>query len=203
MIDLNDKKEKLEYILDLAWNILFERLISNKISINLESSMQLHYSSIINTLGELLIVQPDENFKICLEQYHIQTSQYIDIECSYNDIKAAIELKFFRINSNRAKETDMYSVLKDIMRLESFTTYQIKKFICLTDNIFYLDDKHIGHAENVSIKDGKKIKKGTIITPTWKGIWKNSSKVNDIVINTDIEFKWLRKNGWYYLIIDL
>lgn len=203
MIDLTDKTKKLKYVLDLSWDIFFERLISEKISINLESSMQLHYASIINSLGEQLIIKPDEYFKIELEHSYKDTKKYIDIECSYNDIKAAIELKCFRKNSNRAIDIDMYDVLKDIERLESFSHHDIKKFICLTDNIAYLDRKHTGHAEIVSIRDGRKIEMGTTIEPTWKDKWKSSSRNKSISITSNIEFNWVRKESWYYLIIDL
>jgi len=202
MIDLNNKTEKLKYVLDLAWNIFFERLISKKISINLESSMQLHYASIIKSIGELFIITPYENFKIELE-HSFNDSNKIDIECSYNNTKAAIELKCFRKGSNRAMDMDMYDVLKDIERLESLSHHKIKKFICLTDNSVYLDGKHSGHAGIVSIKDKRMITKNTIINPTWKGVWKSSSRDNSIRINSEIQFNWIRKEPWYYLIIDL
>jgi len=134
-MNLNNQIEKLQYILDFSWDIYIEKLISNKISINLESSMQLHYASIINSLGELLKIKPDEEFNIELEHAYEDTSKYIDIQCSYHNIKTAIELKCFRKNSNRAKDIDMYDALKDIERLESFKSHQIKKFICLTDDL--------------------------------------------------------------------
>ncbi len=203
MLDLIDKTKKLQYVLDLSWDIFFERLISKRITINLESSMQLHYASIIKSIGEQLIVEPDEYFKIELEHSYKDTKKYIDIECSYNDIKAAIELKCFRKISNRAMDMDMYDVLKDIERLESFTDHPIKKFICLTDNSAYIDGKHSGHAGIVSIKDGRKIEKNTPIKPTWIGKWKSSPRDKNISISSDIEFIWNRKESWYYLKLDL
>ncbi len=202
-MNLQDQEEKLRYILDFSWEIYIERLISSKISLNLESSMQLHYASIINNLGELLIVKPDEIFNVELEHAYENTSKYIDIQCSYNNVKAALELKCFRKGSNRAKDIDMYDALKDIERLDSFKAHKIKKFICLSDDISYLDGKHTGHAGIVSIKDGRKIASGTKIVPSWIGKWKNKSRDNPIVIKNDIHFKWIRKDKWYYVIIDL
>ncbi len=165
--------------------------------------MQLHYAAIINSIGEQLIVKPNEYFKIELEHFSNDTNKYIDIECSYNDIKAAIELKCFRKNSNRAMDIDMYDCLKDIERLESYSNHKIKKFICLTDNAAYLDGKHSGHAGIVSIKDGRKIFKNTEIHPTWKGKWKSPLRDTSILINSEIEFNWIRDESWYYLIINL
>ena len=50
------KINRLNFIIDLSQKIFFEKITSGRIKINKESSMQLHYSSILNTTGELLCI---------------------------------------------------------------------------------------------------------------------------------------------------
>lgn len=45
------KIDRLNFIIDLSWKIFFEKITSSRIKINKESSMQLHHSSILNTIG--------------------------------------------------------------------------------------------------------------------------------------------------------
>ena len=64
---LDSTEKKMGHVLDLSWEVLFRRILSGRIQINKESSMQLHYSSIIHELGELLCLSPSEAFAIELE----------------------------------------------------------------------------------------------------------------------------------------
>ncbi|MFC2071476.1 hypothetical protein ACFLUU_01995 [Chloroflexota bacterium] len=195
------KQERLRYVLNLAWNIFFERVVAGRIKVNKESSMQLHYSSILQRLGELICIQPGEMFNIELESSHEKKN--IDIVCSYGDVKAAIELKCFRKSSNRAVDTDMYDVLKDIERLFSYKDIKVKEFICLTDNGYYCNGSHTGHAGIVSIRNGREYKGDTPISPSWVGKWKDTSRDKDIVFDKNIRFNWTDKDGWYYLRLNL
>ncbi len=195
------KVERLGYVLDLAWAIFIEKIVTGRLKINKESSMQLHYSAILNGLGELMCIEPKEIFEIELESVH--DKQNIDIICSYGDIKAAVELKCFRKASKRATDTDMYDVLKDIERLLSYEDFQVKRFICLTDNRYYSDSNHSGNAGVVSIKNGKKYSKDVPIKPSWAGKWGNTSRDEPIVFNKDISFNWEMKNCWYFLKMKL
>lgn len=200
MINLNNKKEKLEFLIDLAWEIYLERLCKRKIKLNLEASMQLHFSSIINSLGEILTVTPREKFSIDLE--HKVNDKYLDIQTSFNHVKAAIELKCFRKQSNRAKDIDMYDALNDIARLDSMSGFSVRRFICLTDDVAYLRDKKRGHAKVVSLHDGRKIHKNDKIVPTWTD-WKNKSRNKELQFSQDIELKWSQKDIWHFLIVNL
>lgn len=96
-----DHKERLNYVLDLAWDILIKRLSLGRIKVNKESSMQLHYAALISSLGELMCIQKSDVFTIELE--HSFQNKNIDIVCYYNDVKAAIELKCFKQSSNTRK----------------------------------------------------------------------------------------------------
>ena len=61
------KIDRLNFIIDLSCKIFFEKITSGRVRINKESSMQLHYSSILNTVGELLCILPGETFSLELE----------------------------------------------------------------------------------------------------------------------------------------
>jgi hypothetical protein len=194
-------EKRLDYLIKASWDIFFERVLNNKIIVNKESSMQLHFSVILHTLGELLCLSPDERFDIELESNYKKKN--IDITCSLNGVKAAIELKCFRKKSNRATDLDMYAVLKDMQRLLSYDDFKIRKFYCLTDNKGYAYNNHKGHAACVSISDGHIYKKDIPIEPSWKDKWKIKSHNSDIIFTRDILLKWESKNDWHFLYVDL
>ncbi len=196
-----DQHQRVQYLVDLAWEVFFERVASGKVKVNKESSMQLHYASVLYSIGETFCILPAESFSIELESG--RGKQNIDITLSLGEVKAAIELKCFRKRSKRAVDTDMYDTLKDIERLLSFDEYQVKKFICLSDNTYYADAAHKGHAGSVTIKEGTQYKKGTMITPSWEGKWKDKTRDKPIHSGTDLLFRWVNRNGWYALVFNL
>lgn len=124
-------KDRLDNVLTLSWNLIFQKILNNKLVINKESSLQLHLSRLILDIGNAYCIKPNESFFIEMETKYENKS--IDIVCGINNIKAAIELKCFMKASNRSKDLDCYDVLKDIERLQSYEGFLIKKFICLTD----------------------------------------------------------------------
>lgn len=121
-----ESKERLSHIIDEAWLILFNRIVNGKQMINKEASLQLQLARILQDLGNAYCIFPEEYFSLELESSY--QGKNIDITCKMGDITAAIELKCFMKSSNRAKDLDMYDVLKDVERLESFDTFNIKKF---------------------------------------------------------------------------
>jgi len=189
--------ERLEVVLDTAWAIFHARIISGRLRINKESSMQLHLAAIIHSLGEIYCTQTGELFEVELESD--VAGMNLDLTCVLGIARAAIELKCFRKRSNRAVDTDMYDALKDIARLCSCQDFQIKRFICLSDNRYYAEGKHDGHASIVTIKNNTFYPSGTVINPTWAGRWKDSSRDQPINISRDVIFTWTNENGWYSL----
>lgn len=203
-MDLNTTtEERLDYLIDLSWQILFSRIASSRIQINKESSLQLHLSSIIMELGHLMCLNPNDSFSIELEK-HID-GKNIDIICSLCDCGAAIELKCFKKKSNRATDTDMYDAYKDIERLESLgdNDFPIKRFICLTDNTFYLKTHKGFHADSVSIHDKRILGIGTEIIPSWIGVWKDKSRDKAIIIKHRLILNWITRGNWHYLLVKL
>jgi hypothetical protein len=189
------------WMLSTAWEICIQRIAGNRIVINKESSLQLHYAYILSQVGELACINKDESFMIELETNHF--GKNIDIWCSLGNCEAAIELKCFRKVQNRAKDTDMYDVLKDIKRLESYSHVSFRRFICLTDDEYYTKLSHRGYAGSVSIGNGKKYYKNVSITPAWVGKWKNSARDNNIVLKKDVVFTWKSIGCWYYLFMEV
>src|ERR1700760_3625365 len=100
--------QRLTRILDESWEILSQRIAAGRVIINKEASLQLHYSSVLLSYGELFCVEPQEIFTIELESAYGRKS--IDITCTLGSTRAAIELKCFRKASNRACDIDMYDV---------------------------------------------------------------------------------------------
>jgi hypothetical protein len=119
-----NKEERLRLLLNTSFELFLKQLVTGKITINKESSMQLHYSNLVHRLGDIICIEPSEIFSIELESDYDKKN--IDITCGFDNIRAAIELKCFRIKSNRPLDTDMYDVLKDIERLYSYEGFKIK-----------------------------------------------------------------------------
>lgn len=195
------KIDRLNFIIDLSWKVFFEKITSGRIKINKESSMQLHYSLSLNTIGELLCILPGETFSLELESSY--DSKNLDITCRFDDVSAAIELKCFRKFSNRALDLDMYDVWDDITRLYGLENFQVKRFICLTDHDKYPYGRHGGYSETFSIAHGKEYKSGDVLTPPWVRKWKDDSRDHDITVPKDITFNWVKKNGWFYFLLDV
>ena len=194
-----EAKERLSFIINESWQILFQRIVSGKQLINKEASLQLQLARILNDLGNAYCIVPDETFQLELETGY--NGKNIDITCHLGEVKAAIELKCFIKSSNRAKDLDMYDALIDIERLESFEEFDIKKFICLTDNKYYSETIQKGMASSVTLKHGTIYKANQEIIPLWTGKWK-VKRDKPIILKKDITCNWINNNGWYYLQID-
>lgn len=200
-IALDSLENRMRWTLATAWEICLQRIVSGRISINKESSLQLHYAYILTQMGELACMEPQDSFKIELETHH--AGKNIDIWCALRNCEAAIELKCFRKASKRAVDTDMYDVIKDISRLESYSHVGLRRFICLTDNSYYTNAVHKGHAGSVSIGNGKKYQKDVSITPSWVGRWKDSKRDTEIVLKSDLEVSWRSLGSWHYLFVEV
>lgn len=200
-IMIESLESRIGSILSQAWKICIQRIASGRIVINKEASLQLHYAYILTQIGELACIDDDEKFRIELESRY--DAKNIDVSCSLGDCKAAVELKCFRKDSNRPLDIDMYDVLKDISRLESYSHVQFRRFICLTDVRRYTKPFLKGHAVSVSIADGKKYQKGKSIIPSWSGKWKDKTRDSNIVPQNDLKFDWCKIGTWYYLFIEV
>lgn len=191
-----EPKQRLTKIIDEAWIILFNQIVTGRQPINKEASLQLHLAKIIQDLGNAYCIYPKETFQLELETGY--NGKNIDITCQLGEAKAAIELKCFIKASNRAKDTDMYDALLDIERLESYEGFSIKKFICLTDNNYYPEFAQTGMSSTVSLKHGTIYKANQEIIPGWVGRWKNKKRDKPIIFKSDVICNWVSNNDWHY-----
>jgi hypothetical protein len=196
----HDQNIRLDACIETAWKVLFERILSGMQIINKESSLQLHLSKLIFDLGNIYCILPGERFEIEMETNY--ENKNIDIVCRLGDARAAIELKCFMTSSNRAKDLDMYDALKDVERLESFEGFQIRKFICLTDNKYYPYTIQKGYASTVSLKHGTVYSAGKEIIPGWANRWK-VKRDKPIRFNTDVTCNWVSNDKWHFLKLDV
>jgi hypothetical protein len=184
-----------------SWDVLSQRIATGRVVINKEASLQLQYSSILLTYGELFCIDPQETFTIELESANARRS--IDITCALGDAKAAVELKCFKKQQNRATDTDMYDVLADLERLLSYEDFAVRRFICLTDNPYYATGGHRGLSRSVTIRDGTTYRAGAAITPGWAGRWKSKARDRSITLSKDVQCLWTQNRTWYALVIDI
>jgi hypothetical protein len=195
-----DTKQRLDIIINESWQILFHRIISKKQKINKEASLQLQFARILNDLGNLYCILPDETFHIELETKH--NNKNIDITCQIGQTKVAIELKCFIKSSNRAKDTDMYDALADIESLEKHIDFELKYFFCLTDDEYYPERNQKGMAKSVSLKNGTIYRANHEIVPSWAGKW-NVKRNKPIIFKSDIYCNWVSNENWHYWQINL
>lgn len=195
-----DENTRLNEIIDLAWELLFENIISGKLLINKESSLQLHLSKLIFDLGNLYCILPNEIFKIEMETKYGNKS--IDIVCGFGQAKAAIELKCFMKASNRAKDLDCYDALIDIERLQYFEGFQVRKFICLTDNKYYPQTLQTGKGKSVTLNNGTVYVSNYEIIPGWAKEWK-VKRDKSILFKSDVTCNWKTRNQWHFLKVDI
>lgn len=194
-----DPNQRLSYLINESWQILFQRIVSGKQLINKEASLQLQLARILNDLGNAYSILPNETFQLELETGY--NGKNIDITCQLGDVKAAIELECFMKSSNRAKDLDMYDALLDSERLESFEDFEIKKFFCLTDNKYYAETEQKGLASSVTLRNGTIYKANQEIIPLWTGKWK-VKRDKSIVFKKDIVCNWVADSSWFYLQIN-
>jgi hypothetical protein len=97
----------------------------------------------------------------------------------------------------------MYDVWVDLTRLGSLCDFQVRRFICLTDNDRYPYGKHGGYSETFSIAQGTEYKGGDVLSPPWVGRWKDKSRDRAITVPKDITFDWAEKDGWFCLLLDV
>jgi len=79
----------------------------------------------------------------------------------------------------------------------------LRRFVCLTDNPYYTNEVHKGHAGLVSIGNGKRYPKELPIQPSWAGKWKDSTRDAEITLKADVEFSWRNVGIWHYLFMEV
>ena len=200
-----DLNQRLQYIFSLAWSIVLQQIAEGRLRPSNEASLQLHLGYVIQNLGTLALLYPDEFFQLELEKPAPHGRGRLDMTFQLNQTQAAVELKYFRkattSTNQRAADLDMYEAWKDISRLQALDEYALKIFLCLTDDDRYPNNKFGGNAKEVSIAHQQKYEQGSEIVPPWKGKWKDKSFDKNIPILQTTECLWATHKEWSYLLL--
>ncbi len=194
--------QRLEKIVTLAFESLYEKINGNLIVVENEASLQLHLSSIIKTLGELFVYQRDEVFSIELEK-PVSLSQgmfdksksskaKIDIFISIDNISTkqknncAIELKYFK-KTNHREPNNRYDVFKDISNLENYGEFtDCGILLVATDHNHYISkEKYSKDTGDFDFRHNSKYEAGTVLEYRTEKPYGPA-----ITLNGNYEFKW-------------
>lgn len=174
-------RERLTEVVDFAYDRLREKINGGRICIENEASLQLQFSSILKTTGELFERNKNELFSIELEKpVHLPDAHFeksgtskakIDIWISFKNHEknigqsCAIELKFFK-RSNHREPNNRYDVFSDIQNLEAYgNSADLGYLIVATDHDHYVNkDFYSQDTADFDFRHGKEYKANTILT---------------------------------------
>ncbi len=117
--------DRVTWAIQFAWTITVDKIVNSEIKINKEASLQMHFSTILKTVLDLIKFSPTDRIEIELETtVKVGKKPYIiDIFISYTDgviaEKHSIELKCYKTISysggkRGAGDIFMYSVYLDL-----------------------------------------------------------------------------------------
>lgn len=147
--------DRLNRVFELAYDCLRLKINGGLIRVDNEASLQLHFSAILKSVGELHEVHRDEFFFIELEKPVKRTKTLfrksgsakakVDIFCGYSDAAGgkthacAIELKHFK-KKNHREPNNRYDVFADIHNLENYGSFADCCFLVVaTDHEHYVN----------------------------------------------------------------
>lgn len=123
-------QERLEKIVDTAYEILCGKVASGSITIENEAALQLQLSVILEQLGRLYELASEDRFSISLEEVVILSQKTTksprdarcDIVLKLQNALIAIELKCFipKKDTNEPVTDNRFKVLYDIENLEQY-----------------------------------------------------------------------------------
>lgn len=189
-----DEQQRLDEIIRIGYHILCNKIACKSIVVDNEAALQLQYSVILKTLGQLYEFAPDDRFSIELEKkikLDINTSKCpkgnarCDIWLTLGEATAAVELKFFKKSQIGETSTmNRFNFLCDIENLEHYREkYESLQgyAVLFTNNSNYCDPNttsYINIGEGVTLQD--------------KDIESNGKHV---YLKNDYTFHWDRKQN--------
>ncbi len=200
-------EDRLRESITFAWNVFSEKVGSGLLHINKEASMQLQYSYILQQVVPLICFNDDENVKIELETgVRVEDkSREIDLvllgKTSTQSYKIAVEMKCYReyaSSGGKRGATDIFmkDVYEDLYLLESYCNLaNFDKGIALVMNDLgrlVNPKKKDAKCWDYDISDGTKVSDLHLTTPI-------GGKPVDLKINKSYEFKWIKKNEFWFL----
>ena len=168
-------KQRLMKVVDIAYDILGNKIASGSIVVYNEASLQLQFGLILKTLGQLYEYSPDEHFIVLLEtpqKVSTAKSQKGNARCDIklildsgkeNQCTAYIELKYLKKSTKKSSDeavTDnRFSVWADVENLEQYKgeSNDIGYEIVFTNNANHTEPKQTKFCigEGLSILPGK------------------------------------------------
>jgi len=200
-------EERLRKSITFAWNVFSEKVGSGLLHINKEASMQLQYSYILQQVVPLICFNDDENVKIELETgVRVEDkSREIDLvllgKTSTQSYKIAVEMKCYHeyaSSGGKRGATDIFmkDVYEDLYLLESYCNLaNFDKGIALVMNDLgrlVNPKKKDAKCWGYDISDGTQVSNVHLTTPI-------GGKPVDLKINKSYEFKWVKKNEFWFL----
>jgi len=212
MDTLETYTDRLARIVNDGYCILSRKIHSGRISIDNEASLQLHYSSVLKTLGELYEFAKADLFSIELEKSVFLTNgafvksksenARIDIFLKLEDrntrenTSCAIELKFFK-RKNFREPNNRYDVFKDLSNLEKYgDECDLRYFVIGTDHAHYVDQPSYSNGtRDFDFRNKKKYMAGAQLvynTPKPYG--------PPLMLSNSYDFKWDMLGDKYYFM---
>lgn len=202
-------QERIDEIINTSYKILCNKIASGNIDVYNEASLQLQFSVILKSIGQLYEYEIKDRFEIELEKKIDLESKtwksnnqkarcdiWLSIYNGKNRYSAAIELKYFKKSQGETTTDNRFSILCDIENLEHYKKL-FKNLSCYsivyTDNVNYVRSNS---ASYINIGEGT-THHGKII-----------SNNREIILNNSYTFSWdiysskNSNNGFYFLKIN-
>jgi len=175
-------RDRLIEVVEFTYKRLREKINGGRICVENEASLQLQFSALLKSTGELYESKKNEVFSIELEK-PVQLlpgaiflksgtrKAKIDIWISFEDIETkvkhscAIELKYFKYENHR-EPNNRYDVFTDIQNLEAYSDFaDICFLVVATDHHHYVNqDIYSQDTSDFDLRDGRCYKAGKILT---------------------------------------
>lgn len=191
-----DPIEKLNTLIQEAWEIFMAQFIGGRIHVTTEAPFQHYLANVIKSLGDLYCFSRTETFLVDLEtkEENIRgRKKYIDITFGFYDgakvlARGAMELKFKRKDQG-ADDFARIDSYQDIECLEVCLErdYDVAYFGMISDNKIYANPSRQGTTGQIfSMRSGYQIPVNTLITnPNCKG-----RQDIGVFIKKEHTFKW-------------
>lgn len=171
-------RDRLIEIVEFAYTRLCEKINGGRIRIDNEASLQLHFSSLLKSIGELYESSKNEVFSIELERpVELSEGRFeksgsrkarIDIWITFENLETgknhscAIELKYFK-QENHREPNNRYDVFSDIQNLEAYGKFvDIGFLIVATDHHHYVNqDSYSQDTADFDFRHGQIYRAGT------------------------------------------
>jgi hypothetical protein len=214
LFNQDDIRKRMLSSVELAWEAFQSKVSSGLIDVNKEASMQLHFSSILSGIVNLLTLDDEEKFSIELETSFRNIkgkNREVDILYKWKKddevFRIAIELKCYREwsdkeNGKRRGATDIFKkdVFEDIELVEEYCRAEYADLgLCLV----MTDYKGLVEPSESSRKS--KAWKAYDVSPQSNmiksGTYEESIGGKDckIVIKNNYECRWIKNGNFWYL----